>query len=68
MRANRVTLRQAQQAYDAIQCGITLAPYQGAGIPLPKIDMQGIFKGRQSMTWQHVVEAVAEIINKKIPT
>lgn len=68
MRAERITLRQAQSAWDAIQKSITLAPYNGAAVSLPAIDMAGIFNGRKSMTYYAVVEAVKKAIDAAIPT
>lgn len=68
MRAERITLRQAQCAWDAIQKSITLAPYNGAAVSLPAIDMAGIFNGRKTMTHHAVIEAVKKAIDEAIPT
>lgn len=67
MRKERLTLRQAQSAWDAICKCITLAPFKGQKTPLPHIDMGEVFNGRKSMTWRAVVEAVKAKVDEVIP-
>ena len=67
MRKERMTLQQAQQAWDKIEQNIKLAPFNDEGISLPHIDMAKIFNGRLSMSWQKITEAIQDIINKWDP-
>lgn len=68
MRKERLTLRQAQSAWDAIRKCITLAPFKGKETQLPQIDMGEVFNGRKSMTWHAVVEAVRAKVDEAVPT
>ena len=63
MRPERLTKKQAQTAWDAIERDITLHPWQGERIKLPHIDMEKIFAGRKSMTWRACLRAVRSILD-----
>lgn len=68
MRKERMTLPQAQQAWDKIEKNIKLAPFNDEGFNLPHIDMVKIFNGRQSMTWHAITDEVQRIIEAWQPT
>ena len=67
MRKERLTLQQAQKAWDKIEQNIKLAPFNDEGISLPHIDMSKIFAGRQSMTWHAINDEVKRIIEEWQP-
>ncbi len=61
MRPERLTMKQAQTRWDDIKENIYLNGKKGKhGVQLPSIDMATIFQGRQSMTWQHIADAIKE--------
>ena len=67
MRKERMTLQQAQEAWNKIEENSRLAPFNDEGISLPHIDMAKIFNGRKSMTWHAITDEVQRIINEWQP-
>ena len=67
MRKERMTLQQAQEAWNKIEENIKLAPFNDEGICLPHIDMVKIFNGRKSMTWHAITDEAQRIINEWQP-
>lgn len=67
MRKERMTLQQAQEAWNKIEENIKLAPFNDEGICLPHIDMAKIFNGRKSMTWHAITDEMQRIINEWQP-
>lgn len=67
MRKERMTLQQAQEAWNKIEENIRLAPFNDDGLSLPHIDMTKIFNGRKSMTWHAITDEVQHIINEWQP-
>ena len=67
MRKERMTLQQAQEAWNKIEENIRLAPFNDEGISLPHIDMAKIFNGRKSMTWYAITDEVQRIIDEWQP-